>query len=129
MTNDGSKRGVSRRSLALAALGGAAVGTAGRQAQAQTAKAPVLEPTRLENPDETMRPEIVGTFGIVAAGRHYAVEAGIRTLIAGGGATDAGVAAVFAASVTEISHFGFGGEAPTARTVTSCTPASGMLWP
>jgi len=117
MTNDGSKRGVSRRSLALAALGGAAAGTAGRQAQAQTqtlaAKAPVLEPTRLENPDETMRPEIVGTFGIVAAGRHYAVEAGIRILIAGGAATDAGVAAVFAASVTEISHFGFGGEAPT----------------
>jgi len=33
--------------------------------------------------------------------------------MAGGNATDAGVAAVFAAAVTEISHFGFGGEAPT----------------
>lgn len=62
---------------------------------------------------ETLRPEIVGSFGIVAAGRHYAVAAGTRILMAGGNATDAGVAAVFAAAVTEISHFGFGGEAPT----------------
>src|SRR5262249_54725110 len=31
----------------------------------------------------------------------------------GGNAIDAGVATVFAASVCEISHFGFGGEAPT----------------
>src|SRR6266511_3206605 len=31
----------------------------------------------------------------------------------GGNAIDAGVASVFAAAVCEISHFGFGGEAPT----------------
>jgi gamma-glutamyltranspeptidase/glutathione hydrolase len=62
---------------------------------------------------ETMRPEILGTHGIVAAGRHYSVSAGLRMLEQGGNAVDAGVAAVFAASVVEISHFGFGGEAPT----------------
>ena len=74
---------------------------------------PAIEPTRLKSAGETLRPEIVGEFGIVAAGRHYAVAAGTQMLAAGGNATDAGVAAVFAASVTEISHFGFGGEAPS----------------
>ncbi|MFT5448648.1 MAG: gamma-glutamyltranspeptidase/glutathione hydrolase [Gammaproteobacteria bacterium] len=61
----------------------------------------------------THRPEIKGQHGIVAAGRHYSVAAGTRILQAGGNATDAGVATVFAAAVVEISHFGFGGEAPT----------------
>ena len=37
----------------------------------------------------------------------------MRILQHGGNAVDAGVASVFAASVCEISHFGFGGEAPT----------------
>jgi gamma-glutamyltranspeptidase/glutathione hydrolase len=69
-------------------------------------------PTRLTPPKQTMRPEILGTHGIVAAGRHYSVEAGIRILREGGNAVDAGAATVFAASVVEISHFGFGGEAP-----------------
>ncbi|HEY7290645.1 MAG TPA: gamma-glutamyltransferase family protein [Vicinamibacterales bacterium] len=62
---------------------------------------------------ETLKPEILGTQGIVAAGRHYSVSAGVRILQQGGNAIDAGVASVFAASVCEISHFGFGGEAPT----------------
>ena len=62
---------------------------------------------------ETLRPEILGTHGIVAAGRHYSVSAGVRILQQGGNAVDAGVASVLAASVCEISHFGFGGEAPT----------------
>src|SRR5262245_3350424 len=61
----------------------------------------------------TMRPEIVGQRGIVAGGRHYSVHAGTRMLEQGGNAIDAGVATVFAASVVEISHFGFGGEVPT----------------
>jgi gamma-glutamyltranspeptidase / glutathione hydrolase len=61
---------------------------------------------------ETLRPELYGSHGIVAAGRHYTVEAGTRILAAGGNAFDAGVAAVFAAAVNEISHFGLGGEAP-----------------
>src|SRR5689334_11014410 len=72
------------------------------------------EPTRVAPAhEETMRPEILGTHGIVAAGRHYSVAAGVRILEQGGNAVDAGVASVFAASVVEISHFGFGGEAPT----------------
>lgn len=62
---------------------------------------------------DTMKPEILGTRGIVAAGRHYSVSAGVRMLQQGGNAIDAGVASVFAAAVCEISHFGFGGEAPT----------------
>jgi gamma-glutamyltranspeptidase / glutathione hydrolase len=71
------------------------------------------EPTRVATPRETMRPEILGTHGIVAAGRHYSVDAGMQMLRQGGNAVDAGVATVFAASVVEISHFGFGGEVPT----------------
>src|SRR5437667_59477 len=47
------------------------------------------------------------------AGRHYSVSAGVRILQQGGNAIDAGVATVFAASIVEISHFGFGGEVPT----------------
>src|SRR4030095_7212195 len=62
---------------------------------------------------ETMKPDVLGTRGIVAAGRHFSVSAGVRIMQEGGNAIDAGVATVFAAAVCEISHFGFGGEAPT----------------
>jgi gamma-glutamyltranspeptidase/glutathione hydrolase len=60
----------------------------------------------------TYRPEVVGRIGVVAAGRHFAAEAGMRMLARGGNAIDAGVAATFAAAVSEISHFGLGGEVP-----------------
>lgn len=53
-----------------------------------------------------------GTRGAVAAGAEYAAQAGMRLFHSGGNAVDAGVAAMFAAAVTEFSHFGFGGEAP-----------------
>lgn len=53
-----------------------------------------------------------GTRGAVAAGSGPAVEAGMRLFHRGGNAVDAGVAATFAAAVTEISHVGLGGEAP-----------------
>jgi gamma-glutamyltranspeptidase/glutathione hydrolase len=49
---------------------------------------------------------------VVAAGRTFTAEAGARIIQAGGNAIDAGVAAIFAAAVVEISHFGLGGEAP-----------------
>src|SRR5258707_13278614 len=54
-----------------------------------------------------------GTRGGVAAGSEYAAEAGMRMYFHGGNAVDAGVATMFAASVSEFSHFGLGGEAPT----------------
>ncbi len=53
-----------------------------------------------------------GTHGAVAAGSDYATEAGMRIYYKGGNAVDAGIATMFAAAVTEYSHFGFGGEAP-----------------
>ena len=61
---------------------------------------------------QALRPEFSGTHAVVAAGRTYTVEAGAEMLAAGGNAVDAGVAAIFAAAVVEISHFGLGGEAP-----------------
>jgi gamma-glutamyltranspeptidase / glutathione hydrolase len=61
---------------------------------------------------QTMRAEVNAKKIVVAAGRHFAVEAGMRVFRDGGNAFDAGAAAVFAASVTEIQLFGFGGEAP-----------------
>jgi gamma-glutamyltranspeptidase/glutathione hydrolase len=112
---DSHRDGVTRRDLASFAMAGlvAAGMESGAIGQTSAPAKPAIEPTRLVSAGETLRPEIVGNFGIVAAGRHYAVAAGTRMLLAGGNATDAGVAAVFAAAVTEISHFGFGGEAPT----------------
>jgi gamma-glutamyltranspeptidase/glutathione hydrolase len=53
-----------------------------------------------------------GTHGAIAAGSDYATDAGMRAYYSGGNAVDAGIAAMFAAAVTEYSHFGFGGEAP-----------------
>jgi gamma-glutamyltranspeptidase / glutathione hydrolase len=53
-----------------------------------------------------------GTKGAVACGSEYAAEAGMRMYFHGGNAVDAGISAMFAASVSEFSHFGLGGEAP-----------------
>ena len=60
----------------------------------------------------TVRGELRGARGVVAAGRTFSADAGARMMTAGGNAIDAGVAALFAAAVTEISHFGLGGESP-----------------
>jgi gamma-glutamyltranspeptidase / glutathione hydrolase len=59
-----------------------------------------------------IRGEVRATHAVIAAGRTFTADAGARMIAAGGNAIDAGVAAIFAASVTEISHFGLGGEAP-----------------
>lgn len=64
------------------------------------------------SPPDTFRPPVRGTRGVVAGGHPLVAEAGLRMLHRGGNAVDAGVAAVFAAAVIEISHFGFGGEVP-----------------
>lgn len=63
-------------------------------------------------PDPPLRQPVRGTHGAVAAGSDWATNAGMRLYDQGGTAVDAGVAAMFAASVTELSHFGMGGEAP-----------------
>ncbi len=64
-----------------------------------------------------------GTHGAIAGGSEFATQAGMRLYYRGGNAVDAGVATMFAASVAEFSHFGFGGEAPILiRT------ASGKVW-
>ena len=62
--------------------------------------------------ERPVRQAVRGAHGAVAAGSEYATEAGMRIYYRGGNAVDAGVAAMFAASVTELSHFGLGGEAP-----------------
>ena len=59
-----------------------------------------------------VRQPVRGTHGAVAAGSDYATGAGMRMLLSGGNAVDAGVAAIFAAATTEYSHVGWGGEAP-----------------
>src|SRR5262245_17810080 len=62
-------------------------------------------------PRQTMFPPVRGTHEMVGAANNMEVEAGYRILSQGGNAVDAGVAAVLAASVTEQSRFGIGGEA------------------
>jgi gamma-glutamyltranspeptidase/glutathione hydrolase len=60
----------------------------------------------------TMVPPVRGTHEMIAAANNFEVEAGYRILTEGGNAVDAGVASVLAASVTELSRFGLGGEMP-----------------
>jgi gamma-glutamyltranspeptidase/glutathione hydrolase len=63
-------------------------------------------------PNRPVRLPSRGTHGAVAAGSEYATGAGMRMYYSGGNAVDAGIASMLAASVTEFSHFGLGGEAP-----------------
>ncbi len=60
----------------------------------------------------TIFPPVRGTHEMVGAANNLEVEAGYRILTQGGNAVDAGVAAILAASVTEQSRFGIGGEVP-----------------
>ncbi|MGH9722186.1 MAG: gamma-glutamyltransferase family protein [Bryobacteraceae bacterium] len=62
--------------------------------------------------DRPARHAVRGTRGAIATGSDAAAQAGMRLYWKGGNAIDAGVAAMFTASVVEYSHFGFGGEAP-----------------
>ncbi len=64
-----------------------------------------------QNP-ATMFPVVRGTKYMVGAGNSLEVAAGVQILEKGGNAVDAGVASVLAASVTEMDHFGIGGEMP-----------------
>lgn len=73
---------------------------------------PILAQTPTPPRPDTYRPPIRATRGVVAAGQPLVAEAGLRMLHRGGNAVDAGVAATFAGSVIEFSHFAFGGEVP-----------------
>ena len=68
--------------------------------------------TRASSPHSSSRRARHSCEAPVAGGTEYATEAGMRMLTSGGNAVDAGIAAMLAASVTEFSHFGFGGESP-----------------
>src|SRR5260370_42573562 len=62
--------------------------------------------------ERPVRQAVRGVHGAIAAGSEYATEAGMRMYYRGGNAVDVGVATMFAASASELSHFGMGGEAP-----------------
>jgi gamma-glutamyltranspeptidase/glutathione hydrolase len=64
-----------------------------------------------QNPG-TMFPAVRGTHFMLGAGNNLEVAAGTQILEQGGNAVDAGVAATLAASITEMDHFGLGGEMP-----------------
>lgn len=72
----------------------------------------LLIPSFAQSPSSTFRPTVRGRRAVVAGGQPLVVEAGLRMLHKGGNAVDAGVAATFAGSVIEFSHFAFGGEVP-----------------
>src|SRR5262249_52822554 len=61
---------------------------------------------------QTMFPPVRGTREMVAGANNFEVEAGFRLLTQGGNAVDAGVASILAATVTEQSRIGLGGEMP-----------------
>src|SRR2546425_12945636 len=61
---------------------------------------------------QTYRPEVVGRVGVVAAGRHFAAEAGMRMLARGGNAVDAGVGGPLAAGGPRSFPLRLGGAGP-----------------
>lgn len=82
-----------------------------REVQAQT-QTQQTQREQTQREQRLMRLPVRGVRGAIASGSDFASEAGMRLLHKGGNAVDAGVASMFAASVSEYSHFGFGGEAP-----------------
>ena len=60
----------------------------------------------------SMFPAVRGTHHMVGAGNNLEVAAGTRILEQGGNAVDAAVATALAAAITELDHFGMGGEMP-----------------
>jgi gamma-glutamyltranspeptidase / glutathione hydrolase len=67
---------------------------------------------RSQDTVRTMFPAVRGLHEMVGAANNLEVAAGMRVLAQGGNAVDAGVATVLAATVTEQSRVGLGGEIP-----------------
>jgi len=67
---------------------------------------------RSQDTVRTMFPAVRGLHEMVGAANNLEVAAGMRILAQGGNAVDAGVATVLAATVTEQSRVGLGGEIP-----------------
>src|SRR6201996_4071939 len=65
-----------------------------------------------ESPDFTTRPELAGTFGMVASTPWLAAASGMAVLEQGGNAFDAAVAAGLVLQVVEPHLNGLGGEVP-----------------
>src|ERR1700692_4768077 len=70
------------------------------------------EIARSQDTVRTMFPPVRGLHEMVGAANNLEVAAGMRILAQGGNAVDAGVATVLAATVTEQSRVGLGGEIP-----------------
>jgi gamma-glutamyltranspeptidase/glutathione hydrolase len=83
----------------LAAVVGLVAGGAAASAQRREIDRPVRQAER-------------GSRAAIVAGSGFTAESGMRIFFEGGNAVDAGVAALFAASIAEFPNFGFGGEAP-----------------
>jgi gamma-glutamyltranspeptidase/glutathione hydrolase len=77
-----------------------------------TAVAAILAALVVAQNPTTMVPVVRGTRYMVGAGNNLEVAAGTRILEQGGNAVDAGVASTLAAAITEMDHFGLGGEMP-----------------
>ena len=90
---------ISRRHFHRISMAAATAAVLPGRATAQATPPATAGASRRPDARGTLRPELYGTHGIVAAGRQFTVEAGIRLLRAGGNAFDAGAAAVFAAAV------------------------------
>src|SRR5689334_17241582 len=54
----------------------------------------------------------IGSQGLVVSGRQAASDAGVKMLVAGGNAADAGAATLLALSVLTVGAFCIGGEVP-----------------
>ncbi|MBI4903260.1 MAG: gamma-glutamyltransferase family protein [Acidobacteria bacterium] len=70
----------------------------------------------------TFFPPVRGTREMAAGANNFEVEAAFRLLSQGGNAVDAGVAGVLAATVTEQSRVGLGGEMPLIVKMSGKTP-------
>ncbi len=101
-----------KKLVVCAVLAGLSVGVWLAYAQTRRSRAERAKLQRQILNWQVVRPVVRGARGAAAAGTPLVSQVSMRVLQAGGNAVDAGVAALFAAAVTEFSHFGFGGEAP-----------------